>query len=73
MRITLSIPDPIAKRFQASVPPRQRSKLVTKLITEALKKEEDALTQACVRANQDPALSAEIDEWQSFEDEWRND
>lgn len=69
MRITLSIPDSVAKRFQAAVPPRQRSRLVTRLIEEELRKESDALAQACRKANKDNALNREIDEWQSFDDE----
>ncbi|HKK18632.1 MAG TPA: hypothetical protein VJ952_08110 [Opitutales bacterium] len=69
MRMTLSIPDPVAKRFQATVPARQRSRLVTRLIEEELRKESDALAQACVKANDDDVLNREIDEWQSFEDE----
>lgn len=68
MRITLSIPDPVAKRFQSAIPARQRSRLVTRLIEDELKKKDDALAKACQAANQDAALDAEIDEWQSFED-----
>jgi hypothetical protein len=68
MRITLSIPDAVAQRFQASVPARQRSKLVTRLIEDELKKEDAALAKACMNANQDTALESEIDEWQAFED-----
>jgi metal-responsive CopG/Arc/MetJ family transcriptional regulator len=68
MRITLSIPDPVAKRFQSAIPPRHRSRLVTRLIEDELQKGEDILAKACHAANQDIALEAEIDEWQSFED-----
>ena len=69
MRITLSIPDPVAKRFQAAVPPRQRSRLVTRLIEAELKNESNALAAACRKANQDEVLNQEIDEWQAFDDE----
>lgn len=68
MRITLSIPDAIAKQFQASVPPRKRSRLVTALLTKELKRKENALKAACIAANRDKTLSKEIEEWQSFED-----
>jgi metal-responsive CopG/Arc/MetJ family transcriptional regulator len=68
MRITLSIPDPVAKRFQSTIPARQRSRLVTRLIEAELQKEEDALAKACHAANREEILEAEIDEWQSFED-----
>jgi len=68
MRITLSIPDTVARRFQASVPARQRSRLVTRLLEETLAKHDNSLAAACSAANRDKALTQEIDEWQAFED-----
>ncbi len=68
MRITLSIPDAVARRFQVAIPPRQRSRLVTRLLQEVLTKHEDSLAAACRAANHDKALEREIDEWQTFED-----
>jgi hypothetical protein len=68
MRITLSIPDVVAHRFQAAVPPRHRSRLVTSLLEGALSQHEDALAAACRAANRDKALEQEIDDWQSFDD-----
>lgn len=70
MRITLSIPDPIARKFQEAVPARQRSRLVTALLAEELRKRQDALEAACRGANRDKALEREIDEWQSFDEAW---
>ena len=63
MRLTLSIPDAVAHRFQVAVSPRQRSRLVTRLLEEALSKHEDSLAAACRAANRDKALVREIDEW----------
>lgn len=68
MRITLSIPDSVARRFQAFVPQRQRSRLVTHLLETELSKREISLEAACCAANKDTALEKEIDEWQSFDD-----
>jgi hypothetical protein len=68
MRITLSIPDAVAHQFQVAIPPRQRSRLVTGLLKEALEKHNDLLATACRAANRDKALDREIDAWQSFED-----
>ena len=68
MRITLSIPDHVARRFRAIVPPRQRSKLVTRLLEQELVERDEALAAACRSANRDMALQHEIDEWQSFDD-----
>ena len=69
MRITLSIPDAVAYRFQAAVPPRQRSRLVCRLIEESLASHEEALAVACRAANQDSELESEIEDWQAFNDE----
>jgi metal-responsive CopG/Arc/MetJ family transcriptional regulator len=68
MRITLSIPDAIAYRFQVAVPPRQRSKLVARLLEQTLAEREDSLAAACRAANRDTALAKENDEWQAFDD-----
>lgn len=68
MRVTLSIPDAIARKFRAAVPPRRRSRLVTRLIETELAKQEDALAAACRAANSDVALEREIDAWQAFDD-----
>jgi metal-responsive CopG/Arc/MetJ family transcriptional regulator len=68
MRLTLSIPDAIVYRFQVAVPPRQRSKLIARLLEQILAEREDSLASACRAANQDMALAKEIDEWQAFDD-----
>jgi metal-responsive CopG/Arc/MetJ family transcriptional regulator len=68
MRITLSIPDAVAHRFQVAIPPRQRSRLVTHLLENVLSRHEDALATACRAANRDKALEREIGDWQLFED-----
>jgi len=68
MRMTLSIPDVVAHRFQAAVPARQRSRLVTRLIEHELSEHDNSLAAACRAANRDRALAREIDDWQSFDD-----
>ncbi len=68
MRVTVSIPDPIARRFQAAVPARRRSRTITRLIEQELAKHEGELAAACHAANNDTSLNREIEEWQSFDD-----
>ena len=68
MRITLSLPDAVARKFQAVVPSRERSRLVARLLVDELKRKETALEEACLAANRDKPLQAEIEEWQSFDD-----
>ena len=65
MRITLSIPNAIAYRFRAAVPPRQRSRLVSRLLEASLATQEDTLAAACRAANEDRELEREIDDWQA--------
>ena len=69
MRITLSIPDAVAHRFQAAVPARQRSRMVTRLLEQELSERDDSLAAACRAANRDQSLDREIDEWQAFDDD----
>jgi hypothetical protein len=66
--MTLSIPDAVAHRFQAAVPARQRSRLVTRLIEHELSERDDSLAAACRAANRDQTLVREIGEWQAFDD-----
>ncbi|MFT5240519.1 MAG: hypothetical protein ACI9X0_001494 [Kiritimatiellia bacterium] len=66
--MTLSIPDAVAHRFQAAVPARQRSRLVTRLLEHELSERDNSLAAACRAANRNRALSQEIDEWQAFDD-----
>lgn len=68
MRMTLSIPDAVAHRFQAAVPARRRSRLVTRLLEQELSERDDSLAAACRAANRDRALVRETDEWQAFDD-----
>jgi len=68
MRVTISLPDELASRFHVAVPPRHRSKLIARLLSETLAKREDSLAAACRAANRDAALVKEVDEWQSYDD-----
>ena len=68
MRMTFSLPDTLAQRLLASIPPRKRSATVAKLLEQELAAQEHALEVACWAANEDEALQREIDEWQAFDD-----
>ena len=68
MRVTLSLPDPLAKRFLALVPNRERSSTVARLLEKELARREQELEQACRAANADTVLAEEVAEWQSFDD-----
>jgi hypothetical protein len=68
MRITLSLPDELARRFLAAVPDRRRSALVARLLQDELRRYEERLASACRAANRDEALAGETEEWQAFDD-----
>ena len=69
MRVTLCLPGRVARKFRAVVPPRQRSRLVARLLEQELARRENGLAAACHAANRDKVLEREIDEWQSFDEE----
>jgi len=61
------LPDQLASRFLALVPSRERSATIARLLEHELTQRECALEQACLAANADTALTAEIAEWQAFD------
>jgi len=63
MQLLLHIPDALAERFKQTVPARQRSEFVAKLLEKALPVEEDPLYLAALEVEQDLALGAEMREW----------
>ena len=63
MQLLLHIPDALAERFKQTVPARQRSEFVTKLLEKALPVEEDPLYLAALEVEQDLALGVEMREW----------
>ena len=68
MRVTISLPDALARRFLAAVPDRRRSALVARLLEEELRRYEERLERACRAANRDAALAEDAGEWQAFDD-----
>ena len=63
MQLLLHIPDTLAERFKQTVPARQRSAFVAKLLEKALPVEEDPLYLAALEVEQDLALGTEMREW----------
>ena len=63
MQLLLHIPDALAERFKQTIPARQRSDFVAKLLEKALPVEEDPLYLAALEVEQDMALGAEMREW----------
>lgn len=63
MQLLFHLPDDLATRFKASVPARQRSEFVARLLEAALPVEEDPLYRLALEVERDAALNAEMSEW----------
>ena len=63
MQLLLHIPEALAERFKQTIPARQRSEFVAKLLEKALPVEEDPLYLAALEVEQDLALGEEMREW----------
>ncbi len=68
MRVTPSLPDPLAGKLLVQVPDRERSATVARLLERELARRERELEEACQAANADSVLAEEVAEWQSFGD-----
>jgi len=62
-KILISLPDSVISRMKALIPPRQRSRLVARLVEAELEKREKQLFQAAREVEQDESLNAEMKEW----------
>ncbi len=63
MKVLVSIPDSLYSRMAATIPPRQRSKLIAKLLEDEVKKRERELYQAALAVERDEELSTEMQDW----------
>ena len=63
MKVLVSIPDSLYSRMMATIPPRQRSKLIAKLLEGEVEKREEELFQAALAVEQDEELNAEMKDW----------
>jgi hypothetical protein len=62
-KVLISIPDDIASRMRATIPQRQRSKVIVRLIEAELDKREKALHECAVAVENDASLKHEMKEW----------
>ncbi len=63
MKVLVSIPDSLYSRMAATIPPRQRSKVIARLLEDEVRKREQELYQAALAVEQDEDLGAEMKEW----------
>ena len=62
-KVLISIPDSIANRMRATIPQRQRSKIIVRLIEQEIEKREKALYECALAVEQDAALNQELRAW----------
>ncbi|WP_419421464.1 hypothetical protein ACNVED_16170 (plasmid) [Legionella sp. D16C41] len=62
-KVLISIPDKIANRMRATIPQRQRSKVIVKLIEKEIERREKALYECALAVEADTALNEEMKEW----------
>lgn len=62
-KVLISLPDQLASRLRATIPARQRSKIITRLIEAEVKRREKALYECALAVESDAALTKEMEEW----------
>ncbi|OGT57326.1 MAG: hypothetical protein A3F43_05270 [Gammaproteobacteria bacterium RIFCSPHIGHO2_12_FULL_42_10] len=62
-KVLISLPDQLAVRLRATIPPRQRSKIITHLIEKEVIKREQTLYECALAVEKDHSLQQEMEEW----------
>ena len=66
MKITLELPDALARKFKATVPNGRRSKLVAELLAEELRSHESILERAAKKANTFKQFTVDMKDWEAL-------
>jgi hypothetical protein len=66
MKITLELPDELGRKFKATIPNGQRSKLVAELLSKRLKSAEGSLESAAKKANTFKAVAEDMKAWEAL-------
>ena len=62
-KVLVSIPEGLMDRMKAVIPARQRSKLLSKLLEDEVKRREAHLYRCALEVENDKGLAAEMKEW----------
>jgi len=62
-KVLLSLPDRLAERMKAVIPPGQRSKVLADLLETEVKRREEDLYQCALGVEKDQALGEEMKDW----------
>jgi hypothetical protein len=63
VKVLVSLSDELYARMQAVIPPRQRSRVVSVLLEEEVRRRERELYECALAVEQDEQLHAEMAEW----------
>jgi hypothetical protein len=66
MKITLELPDELGRKFKATIPNGQRSRLVAELLSKRLKTAESSLESAAKKANKFKAVAEDMKAWEAL-------
>lgn len=64
-KVLFSLPDDLAARMRASIPPKQRSQVVARLLEQEIEKREQALYRCALDVEADEALRQEMEDWET--------
>ncbi|OGT25270.1 MAG: hypothetical protein A3I77_05480 [Gammaproteobacteria bacterium RIFCSPLOWO2_02_FULL_42_14] len=62
-KILISIPDYLAYRMKSTIPARQRSRLIARLLEAIIKRREKRLYEAALAVEKDVSLRHEMSQW----------
>ncbi len=62
-KVLISMPDKIASRMRATMPQRQRSKIIVRLIEAEIEIREKALFECAIEIEKDALLNQEMSDW----------
>ncbi|MBW1701156.1 MAG: hypothetical protein JRJ11_06355 [Deltaproteobacteria bacterium] len=62
-KILISLPDDLTARMRVVIPPRQRSKIIAKILEKEVKKREKNLYNCALEVEADESLNREMSDW----------
>lgn len=62
-KVLVSVPDDLIGRMKVVIPPRQRSKILIRLLEDEVTRRETKLYQLAREVENDKSLNAEMEEW----------
>ena len=66
MKLTFTLPDRLAVRFQAAYPQEEQSRVVAGLLARKLRVEDEEMAQACRGANRLKEVAADMKDWEQL-------